>query len=509
MMALIDYFPTLFWVLGLIEFLSIVLFQGPQSRTSGVSVWVSLIVLSAAVVGQRRVLHERVRASFRDFRAAPWSFHILFVLTAMIFILSAVEARLPPHLPQEYDAINYHMGLPRQHLIQGTLSFLDWSTADLWPATVQWGFASSWFSGAFPQKIPQFLCSFWAFLVMVRLGRRLLTGSFLGWVPALAVFSAHGVVIQLGTAMLDLTHLYFLLAAIDGFLSDRKVSAALNLALFATLKAFGPIQVIIVLACFGALAGYSYPRLFRSWARKLAPVIGLAVLFSLLLLSRTIWVDMKRAGTPLFPLATCLVSSVSGCSGWEGVAIRKSSQQLFVAANGYGMGRGIGSFLNHLWRVAVPGGGVNNSYDYPLGLPWLLWCLFFVFSLPEIFRSRRVPVFIALSASFWLVWWLGSQQSRWLYPVLALGWLGTLEIQKRVRAHVLCICLVISASFSLISHYRAFRADIWKSPSEIYEQQVKSLKWDATGKVPLSKEMLYVDRPVTDHKPESLIWILR
>src|SRR5262249_59485499 len=107
------------------------------------------------------------------------------------------------------------------------------------------------------------------------------------------------------------------------------------------------------------------------------------------------WLGIQRAGTPLVPLATCVIASAPGCQGSEGRIIRASSDAILVNWNYYGHGRGPVPFLVHLWKVAVPGWKlvvpwwvVANEYDYPLGLGWLLWVVFFVASLPGWIRAR-------------------------------------------------------------------------------------------------------------------------
>ena len=88
-------------------------------------------------------------------------------------ILSFFLSLKVPQLPQEYDALHYHMGIPRQHLLHQSLSWLNWSSADLWPMPVQFGMAPYWFVTEYPQKVIQWFFAVGVFLVLVQLVREL------------------------------------------------------------------------------------------------------------------------------------------------------------------------------------------------------------------------------------------------------------------------------------------------------------------------------------------------
>lgn len=523
MISVLIYLPTLLWLTGLCEFLTSIAL-GPRSRTVGVSVLITFLVALGAAWSSRKRLAAGLQGAILEWKKAPWTFWPLAISSILIWLTALAEARLPPHLGQEFDAIHYHMGLPRQHLLLGSLRFLDWSVGDLFPLNVQFGLAPAWFMAETFHKLPQVFFAFWAFLLLLRLGRALAPGSIVGWIPALAVFTAKGVTFQLGTAMLDLCQLYFALAALSALLDLRLakgkawvhlILAALHLAVFATFKSFSPFQLGLIVALAFAILRLTRSSPQEPWLPKRRDWPGLAALsliFMGLLLGRTVWTNVGRAGTPLFPFGTCTILVTPGCQGQQGEIIRQSSALLHQVRQAYGEGFGPIAFFRHLWTVAVPRAdmkGVNNSFDYPLGLPWLLLMVLLLASLPTEIRERRVSALTALTVSTWLIWWVGSQQARWLYPTLALGWLATLPIQKKARSDLLCGALALAAALTMIQHYRSLRDHLYRPARDLEAEQRAQVRWSADGAKLLSQPLLYVDRPVSDHGPLGRDWILR
>jgi hypothetical protein len=512
------FLPTLFWFCGLLEFLSHTLLARPTAVTSGWSVWLTVLLACWAGVKIFRRPDERMKEPMRwwlaSLKESPLLLKGALLATGGILVLALLEARLPPHLEHEYDAINYHMGLAKQHLLQGGLRHLWWSAADLWPMPIQWGLAPFWFSSQTHHKLPQFIAALWALGLLLALSRRSEQRSeqpgYLTWIPVLAFASTQGVMFQLGTAMMDLTILYFLLAFLYALRRDRPCWAALHLAVFASSKAFMPVQAAAI-ALFGLGFYWLKDRhACRAFIRKQAIMLMLACAFTLILLSRTLWVSLERAGTPLFPFATCLISSVAGCQGRAGEVIRESAARHLQSRDDYGQGRGMGAFLRHLWAVAVPSKSnkFNNEYDYALGLGWLLWVVLLVASVPRWIKQRAIPFVVVVAIGFWITWWLGSHQSRWLYPVMALGWIGTTEAQQRINPHLLAGVLFVSALVSLQSQWGILSPELWKSPALIEKEQAAKIRRDLQTGIFLSVESLYVDQPIQEMAPGSLRWSL-
>ncbi len=521
MRAFLDYWITIVWFLGNIEFLSNIFIGGPTTKTVGLSIFISVGIFLIAVFWNKHEFYTKCKTELSHLKEAPLPFKALFLVVICIFCIAALEARLPPHLMQEADAINYHMSLPKQHLLSGSLSHISWSAADLWPLIVQWGFSPWWFSTSIYNKIPQFLCALWVFFILFSLskkhpphdegeqGSEKSSAPLLKWIPALAVFSSHGIVIQLGTAMFDLTNLYFLLAFLHALQSQRKVWAALHLALYISAKSFHLPQVILMSGFLGITYLWLDSNKLKFFLKNNKSFLILSMVFSSVLLLRTFYVSIDRAGSPLFPFFVCKIfPNVSGCQGESGISILESAKQLAGIRDAYGEGRTLIGFLKHLFLLAIPTEGVNNRYDYPLGLPWLIWITLLIFSIPNWIKQRKISFYFFLAIGFWVVWWIGSQQSRWLYPVLALGWLSTMDLQQKTYFKFLCGALLLSASLSLGSQIRALKSELLKSRQTIQQEQTMKIKWNPLTKTAGSLETLYINDVIKKNSHPSSCWVL-
>lgn len=502
------YWPSFLWAFGLAEFLTNTLWLGPTEHTKGYGLFFLLVLTVVLGDQNKKIFLASIRELKKEFTEAPLLFKLLCLIALSALLISGLEASYPPHLPQEYDAINYHMGLPRQHLLLGSLKLIPWSVGDLFPSMIQWGYSTFWFIGSLYNKIPQFILAMWAFFLLLGLGRKQ-EKSYRAWIPALAFITTHGVAIQLGTAMLDLPQIYFLAAFLYAVTRREVFFAALHLALFASLKSFGILQVGLIGAGMLAYFFCFESNVLNEQKRFITKLLFGFSIIILLLLSRTIAINLERAGTPLFPFITCKLPS-TGCHAAAGMAIQNSANENIGIRNAYGFGRGPLAFAIHLWRISVPNAklGVNNEYDYPLGLVWLFWLVFAFYALRDFYRTRHMHPYIFAAFLFWLTWWLGSHQARWLYPVLALGWLGSIEIQKKIHPQVLLLALVLSSCLTLVSTWRAFGPDFSRSRAGIQEQQEASVRWDFYRPILESKELLYVNKPALLHSCGSPQWFI-
>jgi hypothetical protein len=511
-MRLIVYFPTVLWLAGFVEFNGLVL-AGPRPRTWGLGPLLAVLVLIVTGLRRREPLRDRLAEALEEVRAAPRLFRLLFLSVGALIALAGLEARHPPHLTREFDAFNYHMALPRQHLLGGTLGHIPWSTADLWPMPVQFGFASAWFCGDVLHKLPQYACQMWLFLLLISLGRLKTWGlppseRWRGWIPAFACFGAHGVGIQLGTAMMDLPNLYFMAAALHAFSTGSVAWGATQLAISASAKSFAPLQTVAVLALAGLITWLGQRAALSTAVRRVWRAAAITTAVATLLLARSAWIGTARAGTPLFPFAACSIP-VGGCDGPSGEEVRRVARLQLDTRNAYGEGRGPLALARHVWEVAVPAAGrVDNSFDYPLGLPWLLGILLMAFGAPSWLRARRVPFAAALALSFWATWWLGSQQSRFLYPALALFWLATIDVQRRVGAPILLGSLLVSTAFSGVSQWRCERACVLGNPSNIQAALERHAREDASDGSPRSLgSSLYQSGLIEWHGSRQEYWV--
>ena len=140
----------------------------------------------------------------------------------------------------------------------------------------------------------------------------------------------------------------------------------------------------------------------------------------------------------------------------------------------YGYGRSPVDFVKHFWLIAVPEKGVNNAFDYPVGLPYLLVLGPFIFLFWNTLRRREfavVPWIVVLS---WFLWWEGTQQSRYLYIPTVLMFITVLP-QMKNYSKIFLAALLVALSLNALSIFRAHRHDLVRAPQAVLRDKDQML----------------------------------
>lgn len=448
------------------------------------------------------------------------SFIILAILTVALY-----ASLTPPYLQQEFDALNYHLTLPRQHLILGSFKHIPWSSADLMPLPIQFALAPYWFVTELPNKLPQFFFLMGLGVVSVNLGQSLGGIRLLNWVLVVAAISgSHGFGIQMGTAMLDIVVCYLFIACLDSFLRKSYALTLLEFTFWFWSKSFIPFQAaflalglfLIYFLCmrFGRIRkvrlGFD-DALEKSlkWPKvQKIKKLGLGFLLLSVFIGGPFLVKSSYySGTPLFPFLPGLVKIHPGISQasktWQSLLM--SSQTHLSTKDQYGHGRSFIDFLRHFWLLAVPEKGVNNAFDYPLGLPYLLFLgPFFLFTVSAI-QKKIFPILPMLTLIYWASWWMGSQQARFFYLPLILVFITVSAIWNK-PSFILSAALLISLGLNSFSVFRAHRNEIGAPPTKILRSKDLALvemskKYRREGRldaIPLEYyDVAYAQFPVT------------
>ena len=469
----------------------------------------------------------------KDFHRNHTDFHLLTGLNAIqcswvilggtLLLIGGFAALLPPHLGQELDALNYHLSLPRQHLVLGTFAHLSWSTADLWLLPIQFALSPYWFCTTLPNKIPQYIFLLGLLLIARDIGKRTGLLSQGQWALLAALVGSHGLAIQFGTAMIDLVIVYLALATLDSVLNGDWAFAAIESSFFVWSKSFMPLQIGLILAGLGILViaghfvGFQWTMTFtkplskiQDWSWKSfgrAWVIG-----SLLIGGPFVLKSLYYAGTPLFPFRPFALEGRLGANPSTKEAVINAAAAQRGTRDAYGRGRSLSSLITHIWYVAVPEKGVNNDYDYPLGLPFLLVVGPFIFLFARSLRRHEVPVLAGLVILFWGTWWIGSQQSRWLYIPLALMLITTFGVDWIAENRYLTGALSVALLLTTLSVLRAHLPDL-RDPSQAVRYADRQLleqsrQWSGPGPMPWeSKEIAFAECPI-EVQSGSSYWIL-
>ena len=102
-----------------------------------------------------------------------------------------------------------------------------------------------------------------------------------------------------------------------------------------------------------------------------------------------------------------------------------------------------------------------------------------------------------MAVLMWIFWWFTSQQSRWLFSVMALGLLATVCIQIRMNPKLLLGSIIISGLFSALSLARSIQTDLSVSAADIQSQLQMAIVSNPVTEVAESKQTLYVQHRVS------------
>ena len=411
----------------------------------------------------------------------PFLVYMLGILAIVYLSIIYIAAILPPHLVQEYDAINYHITIPRQHLILHGFAHIPWSVADLFLLPLDYALSPFWLSTPLPNKLPQFIFLLGAlglvFSIVYRYSHKDLRKSA---VATIAVMAMHMTAIQSGTAMLDMVMLYCVLAYLHSLMTGRFVLAGIEGAFFFWSKSFIPPMMValltgVFLVCFIAKRmKYSFGPVDAMQKAQSQKLWLTFIIVSVIIASPFVIKSVHYTGALLYPFAIHQdwASVHYDPAQWEWIETRTKDN--LSKKNAYGHGRGVMAFVKHFWLMAVPEKGVNNAFDYPVGLIYLLVLGPFVLSLVKASKQKEVPVLSIFIIAWWVLWWFGSQQTRFLFIPIVLMIVVVVIYMKELSR--IFIALVIAAMLlEIISLVNAHRPDWGKSAFSVLRDQDKEL----------------------------------
>jgi len=491
----ISHLPTFFLVIGYpVYWLELYFLESSSGKTTFMAPVFFIFIVSIALFCRFKKNILLLEKIINFLRALKLSEKILIgtglFLCFLILGIAFYASLLPPHLVQEFDALNYHITLPRQHLIENSFAHLPWSAADFYLMPVQYALTPFWLCTEFPNKIPQFIFLIGLLSVSAKLAYRFGNNKILNGILVLfAIVGSHNFSIQMGTAMLDIVLCYLFIASLDSFFHGSKLLGMIELAFLFWAKPFLPIQIgaIFILLVLVSLTlkavgfqlrGYAYEKIKEIVPTKRAIIKGMSIFFvlSLFIAGPFIFKSIYYTGTPLYPLSpgTIRINQNIDYGSMQWRSIVDVSTRSMAAKDAYGYGRSWIDFIKHFWLISVPDQGVNNRFDYPVGLPYLLFVgpflYFFIISLKQK-ELRLIPFFIVL---YWISWWLGIQQTRFLYIPIVLIFIYVASEFPR-RSGVMGLCLIFSLSFTLLSIFRNYRGDFLKSKYDVLRSTDKEL----------------------------------
>jgi heme exporter protein D len=483
--------PTFFLIVGFpVIWLEIFVFDTSYGQTSIIAPVLILLLFLYMLYHERLNLARTSSMIRQSFLSLSFNQKGLFLsLCGLVFVIALITINAsfyPPHLLPETDVLNYHYTLPRQHLIQNNFSHLPWSVADLFPLPTQFALSPYWFATYLPNKIPQlfFTLSLWGLIFQTTFLISHRKSAFLaGSMACFAFIGSHGFAVQYGTAMMDLVFCYLFMAALHSFLTKRTILFGIESAFFVWAK-FPLMYLAILITLISLILIFKHVQWRFKWGfdtdkfeiRYNYKAIFVTFTIATIIIAGPFWMkSLRYAGTPLFPFWTGTFKTVSHEYQERIPAIKKASDILFSVVKAGKDDRSLKGFLSHFFILSVPTKGVNNPFDYPLGLPYLLFLLpFFVFTIESI-RKRIFPVLAVLVVLFWGAWWFSSHQARFLYVPVALIFILCSSNKKIIQSQFIWLALAVGLGLTSISMIRGHKKDFGKGRWETLRLEDKQL----------------------------------
>ncbi len=507
------HWPTVLLVIGYgVFWLELFVIKLPFGHSSYLAWLLSVVALVMCAVSSRFKFNRPV------FSGAWFLGSAALLLMGVYLAIVIYAASRPVHLIQEYDALNYHLAIPRQHLLVHHFGHLTWSTADLYLLSLDYALAPFSLPAPMPNKWAMFVFAVGLMAMVYQLVKE--TARDQATVRArwavIALLGSHVIAIQLGTAMLDLVIAYCFFACWHSLLKRHYGLAAIEGVFLVASKSFMPLQLGILFIIVIGITWFLVNRM--KWHRE-DPLpwngddrrhFGIAFIIAFIIIAGPgIVKSMIYAGTPLFPFGVGMFKPFisSGAQHWESLV--NNAIQCLQTKDGYGHGRSIMDFLKHMWLIAVPERGVNNAFDYPVGLVYLLMVVPFGVLIIKSLQQRVVISMIVVISVWWGMWWCGSQQTRFLIiPLIAMIIVVMAKI-PRINV-VLKALLVLALLIETISLVGAHRGDWGKSDEAIIRPQ--DLNWmnidvNQDSVIVSEPDIAYAPVPVKVKNPTSVFVI--
>jgi hypothetical protein len=336
-------------------------------------------------------------------------------------LLLATSPLLLAALSQEvsWDASTYHLTLPKRYLAAGGFVPVPMNVYSHWPLGTELLYAAalalSDHAVAKALHAGFGLATLWA----AWLGAKHFHREPSGWLAAPLVLASPVVLFEWSVAYVDLSYAFFFLAGLL-FATHWRASGARESVWLAGLCG-GALASVKLSGLLGAVAigAVLLPGLLRDRRGALGHALRFGTPVLLLWLP---WLARAAlaTGNPVYPLAY----AVFGGPDWSATL----SEQFADWQRSIGMGRGPLDYALLPLRVIVDGGPSYDRFQGVIGLHWLA-------VVPLAFAGRRhllVRTSLTASGVYFALWALGSQQMRFLIPILAplalAGSVGAVEL---------------------------------------------------------------------------------
>lgn len=346
----------------------------------------------------------------------------------------ALIGALAPPIASDWDGLAYHLAMPKLYLEAGRIFYVPFSSHSNFPFTVEMLYTLGLGLGSIAlAKLFHLVFGVLA-VTAIYLAARRHFGSKWASLGALIFAGMPIVAWEATVAYLDLAlALYTVLpaAAILAYSDTRDSKWLVLAAIAAGLAAGTKMTALASLAVFAVWAGLEFAAGRDTKADKgrfIARTLKQSLIFGVIaLVIAAPWYVKSyiHTGNPVYPF----LYDTFGGRNWSA----DLAERYRLSQEEFGVGHGAVDFLRAPWDLVFRS---EKFYDRP-GLhvgPALLALLPLV--IPAALRDRKVLKIGLLSLTFFIIWFLLTQQSRYLIPafsVAAIGAAGVLSALPHLR----------------------------------------------------------------------------
>lgn len=371
---------------------------------------IAIVLVLLAVLAWREVIAigRNIPIGWQQLRGvwqrAQTGQRILIVLIALLWFMALIHALTPPW---DYDGLMYHLTAPQKYLHAGRLLILP----DIWqangPATPDMLYTLGLSFGADTfAKLLHLLFGAWLVSGVYALGKRVL-GVTAGWLAAVMLMGLPIFFAWAGWAYTDMIVAvleFMAIYAVTIWIADDQQSRWLLLA--GSLLGFALGSKYLALSTVAIIWLWSVWHARHHGIRRLIVnalwLIVPAVLVALPWYAR----NLIETGNPLYPL-------VWGGSGWD----RARLDLVMTYLNSFGTGHGLPDYLLLPINLFVRR---SNYTAFWSSIEFLNPLFLLALVYPFLRRPRPLDGVAAVAGLRFVAWAVGSQQMRFLLPVMPL-----------------------------------------------------------------------------------------
>ncbi len=347
----------------------------------------------------------------------PNMFSFIGIFVTTFALIPALVASLTP--PNHWDELVYQLTIPKQYLIHNGFVYIPFLVYFNMPHYVNLIYA--WlmsFGSDIAPRLFHFLFGVGSGIIIWSLCSRY-WNRIAAWFAVIIFFTTPVIVMEMSAALVDVGMTFFFLLAISSLLRWREgeyrdstwlILAGIFAGILPGIKYQGVLGFISLFFLLVLLVIVEQKRVPRTNLLFIVKLLGIFIIPGIALTLPWFIKNQAMMHNPVYPN----LYSLFGGKYWS----PEHSEQMSAWLGSMGMGKTPLDFLYLFWRLPMKGWYLYSHFAgiitpfYFLPLPILLFFRH---------KDRRLIVILLLTGLvFLLLWFMGSQQVRFLIPALSL-----------------------------------------------------------------------------------------